>query len=148
MTKKTVGSEWKVMTREITLATQGKDQILDVTDELRKLVTQSHIQEGQATVFTPGATASITTVEYEPGLLSDIPRLLEELIPISRDWAHNQTWGDGNGGSHLRAALIGPSLTVPVLQGELTLGTWQQVVVIDHDTRGRQRRVVMQVLGR
>ncbi len=145
---KAAGTEWKVVTREITLATQGGDQILDVTDDLRKLLAQSSIQEGQAAVFTPGSTASVTTVEYEPGLLRDLPRLLEELIPIRRDWAHNQTWGDGNGGSHLRAALLGPSLSVPVIKGELALGTWQQVVVIDHDTRGRQRRVILQVLGR
>jgi secondary thiamine-phosphate synthase enzyme len=138
---------WKVLSRQLEVQTQGRDQIIDVTESLKTLLSESRVQAGLATVFTPGATASVTTVEYEPGLVEDIKILLEELIPWKRDWEHNRTWGDGNGGSHLRAALIGPSLTVPVVQGELTLGTWQQIVVIDHDTRPRSRKVVLQVMG-
>jgi secondary thiamine-phosphate synthase enzyme len=146
MAKPTTGV-WKVITRELALSTLGQDQALDVTDDLRRLVTESGIREGQATVFVPGATASVTTLEYEPGLLQDLPAVLNALIPAGRAWQHNRTWGDGNGASHLRAALIGPSLTVPVVNGALTLGTWQQVVVVDHDTRPRDRRVILQVIG-
>lgn len=146
MAKPTTGV-WKVITRELALSTLGQDQALDVTDDLRRLVTESGIREGQATVFVPGATASVTTLEYEPGLLQDLPAVLNALIPAGRAWQHDRTWGDGNGASHLRAALIGPSLTVPVVNGALTLGTWQQVVVVDHDTRPRDRRVILQVIG-
>lgn len=131
----------------IQLNTDGYDQIIDVTDQVRRFVGQSGVVSGQVTIFIPGETASITTIEYEPGLVEDIPKLLEEWMPYKRDWAHNQTWGDGNGGSHLRAAFIGPSLVVPVVQGEMTLGTWQQIVVIDHDVRPRQRKVVFQIIG-
>lgn len=146
MAKPTTGV-WKVITRELSLSTLGQDQALDVTDDLRRLVTESGIREGQATVFAPGATASVTTLEYEPGLLQDLPAVLDALIPAGRAWQHDRTWGDGNGASHLRAALIGPSLTVPVVNGALTLGTWQQVVLIDHDMRPRDRRVILQVIG-
>jgi len=146
--KKEIETDWKVQTRELTIPTSGHDHILDLTSAVQELLEKSGIQEGQATVFTPGATASVTTIEFESGLLKDISTLLEELIPFKRQWEHNQTWGDGNGGSHLRAALLGPSLTVPVVAGRLTLGTWQQIVVIDHDTHARQRKVILQVMGR
>ena len=145
--KKETTSAWKVFTKEIAIHTQGHDHILDVTPDVQSVLEHSSITEGQVTVFTPGATASVTTIEYEPGLVKDIPELLEALIPFKRAWQHNQTWGDGNGGSHIRAALIGPSLTIPVVEGVLTLGTWQNIVVIDHDTRSRNRRVVIQVIG-
>ncbi|MBN1595685.1 YjbQ family protein [candidate division FCPU426 bacterium] len=147
MAKETADS-WKIHTHAVELRTQGQDQVLDITHAVQALVQKSGVQEGQALVFVPGATASVTTLEYEPGLLKDLPALLEELISSRRDWEHNRTWGDGNGGSHLRAALLGPSLTVPVAEGALMLGTWQQIVFIDHDTRGRKRRVVVQVTGR
>lgn len=144
---KATNTTWKVLTRELALSTRGQDHVLDVTDHLRSLLTESGVREGQATVFVPGATASVTTLEYEPGLLQDLPAVLDALIPAGRAWQHDRTWGDGNGASHLRAALIGPSLTVPVVNGALTLGTWQQVVLIDHDTRPRDRRVILQVIG-
>lgn len=131
----------------LTIATQGHDQIIDITEQLNGFVAASGADQGQVTVFVPGATASVSTIEMEPGLERDLPQLLEELIPFKRAWAHNQTWGDGNGGSHLRAALIGPSLTIPIIQGQLTLGTWQQVILIDHDIRARQRQVVLQIIG-
>lgn len=131
----------------ITLSSQGHDQLIDITDQVNQFVSQCGVDQGQVTVFVPGATASVTTIEYEPGLIQDMPALLEELIPIKRNWEHNQTWGDGNGGSHIRATLIGPSLTIPVIEGSLTLGTWQQIIVIDHDVRPRQRQVVLQVVG-
>lgn len=138
---------WTVKTEEMTLPTQGRDQVINVTESLAALVRTSGVREGLLTVFIPGATASVTTLEYEPGLVSDLTSLLEEMIPFGRNWAHHQTWGDDNGGAHLRAALVGPSLSVPVRDGKLTLGTWQQVVVVDHDTRARTRRVVLQIMG-
>jgi len=144
---KSTNADWKVVTREFTLSTRGQDQVLDVTDDVRSLLAESGVREGQATIFVPGATASVTTLEYEPGLLQDLPALLEKLAPAGHAWQHNRTWGDGNGASHLRAALLGPALTVPVVKGELALGTWQQVVVIDHDRQPRERRVVLQVIG-
>lgn len=146
MAKPTTGV-WKVITRELSLSTHGQDHVLDVTDHVRAFLAESGIQDGQAVVFAPGATASVTTLEYEPGLLQDLPAVLDALIPAGRAWQHNRTWGDGNGASHLRAALIGPSLTIPVVNGALTLGTWQQVVVVDHDMRPRDRRVILQVIG-
>ncbi len=129
------------------LSSHGHDQIIDITEKVNRFVTESGVDQGQVTVFVPGATASVTTIEYEPGLVQDIPALLEELIPIKKNWAHNQTWGDGNGGSHIRATLIGPSLTIPIIEGQMTLGTWQQIIVIDHDVRPRNRKVVLQVIG-
>ena len=129
------------------IKTQGHDQIIDITDRVIRFVEESGVQSGQVTIFTPGAIASVTTIEYEPGLLQDIPALLDELIPIKKNWAHNQTWGDGNGGSHIRATLIGPSMSVPVIDGEMTLGTWQQIIVIDHDVKSRNRQIVLQIIG-
>ena len=137
---------WTVKTETLSVQTRGHDQVLDITAHLHALVDASGVCEGTVQVFIPGATASVTTLEHEPGLVQDVKTLLARLIP-DQDWAHHQTWGDDNGGSHLRAALIGPSLSVPVLDGKLTLGTWQQVVLIDHDTRPRTRRVVLQVMG-
>ncbi len=137
---------WTIQTETLTLKTRGHDHVLDVTAQVHGLVDASGVREGTATVFVPGATASVTTLEYEPGLAQDVKTLLARLVP-ALDWAHHQTWGDDNGGAHLRAALIGPSLSIPVHDGKLILGTWQQVVVIDHDTRPRTRRVVLQVSG-
>lgn len=136
-----------ITTRMLNLSTQGRDHILDITEEVRTFINGCGMGDGQVTVFVPGATASVTTIEMEPGLIQDLPRLLEDLIPINKAWQHNQSWGDGNGGSHLRASLIGPSLTIPVLEGGLILGTWQQIVVVDHDVRPRKRKVVLQALG-
>jgi secondary thiamine-phosphate synthase enzyme len=137
---------WTVKTETLTLKTRGRDHVLDITAQVHALVDASGVREGTTTVFLPGATASVTTLEFEPGLAQDVKTLLAEMVP-ARDWAHHRTWGDDNGGAHLRAALIGPSLSIPVADGKLTLGTWQQVVVIDHDTRPRTRRVVLQVMG-
>ena len=121
--------------------------IHDVTDQVHRVVEASGLQDGLVTVHAPGSTAAVTTIEYESGALSDLQALLEELAPISGVYAHNARWGDGNGYSHLRAALLGPSLSIPLSQGELELGTWQQIVVLDFDNRPRRRRVVVQVLG-
>ena len=139
---------WTVATREFELGTRGHDHILDITARVRETVRETGVDEGQAMVFVPGATASITTMEFEPGLVRDIAALFEHLMPFGRDWAHHRTWGDDNGGAHLRAMILGPSLNVPLRGGAPVLGTWQQIVLIDHDTRPRRRRVVVQVMGR
>jgi len=136
-----------VVTEQISLQTKGKDEVIDVTPKVVEAVGNAQIENGLVTVFVPGSTASVTTVEYEPGLVKDIKVLGERLAPKNLDYAHNETWGDGNGCSHVRAAVIGPSLSVPLVEGDLALGTWQQIVVIDHDTRSRSREVVIQIIG-
>lgn len=136
-----------VYREEIALRTQGNADILDITHQVREVVRRSGVTEGVAVVFTPSSTSAITTIEYESGCLQDLRRLLDEWIEPQRDYAHNLRWGDGNGHSHLRAAMLGPSLAVPVHDGEPELGTWQQIVFIDFDVRPRQRRVVVQVVG-
>lgn len=136
-----------VQTRTLSLATRGRGHILDITAEVARVVRESRLREGVVTLFVPGSTASVTTMEFEPGLVKDMAGLLERLAPSGRDYAHHETGGDDNGASHLRASLLGPSLSVPFSGGRLTLGTWQQVVFIDHDTRPRTREVVVQVMG-
>ncbi len=121
--------------------------IHDLTAEVSRVVADSGIREGQVLVFTPGSTAAITTIEFESGALSDFKRLFEQLVPSGAEYEHNLRWHDGNGYSHVRAALLGPSLTVPVAVGQLVLGTWQQIILCDFDNRPRQRRVVVQVMG-
>jgi secondary thiamine-phosphate synthase enzyme len=105
------------------------------------------LTSGTATVFCPSATSALTTIEYEGGALSDLRRLFDEIIPSNREYAHNERWHDGNGHSHVRAALLGPSLTIPFVDGQLTLGTWQQVIYVDFDNRPRQRKLVLQLMG-
>ena len=136
-----------IKTKHLKLETKGRDQVIDLTDEVKKAIVDSKIKNGLATVFVPGSTASVTTIEYEPGLIADIKELGERLAPSGKTYAHDQTWGDGNGYSHLRASTIGPSLSIPIEKGQMTLGTWQQVVLIDHDVRPRTREVVIQILG-
>ncbi|MFA5404856.1 MAG: secondary thiamine-phosphate synthase enzyme YjbQ [Ignavibacteria bacterium] len=137
----------KIVTHEIQKKTKGNCDIIDITNNLNEIIMKSDIKDGICTVFSVGSTAGITTIEYEPGLLKDIPKLLDKLIPSSVRYNHDDTWGDGNGHAHLRSALFKTSLTIPVVKRELTLGTWQQVVLIDFDNRSRTRRVVVQVLG-
>jgi len=136
-----------IFTQEIQVKTKGNCDIIDLTHVINEVLGKSGFREGQCTVFSIGSTAGITTIEYEPGLLKDIPKLLDKLIPSAARYNHDDTWGDGNGHSHLRSALMKTSLTVPVYKGELTLGTWQQVVLIDFDNRSRTRRIVVQILG-
>lgn len=137
----------KIITQEIQKKTKGNCDIIDITVEINEIILKSGIKEGLCTVFSVGSTAGITTIEYEPGLLKDIPKLLDKLIPSAVRYHHDDTWGDGNGHSHLRSALYKTSLSIPVLKGELTLGTWQQVVLLDFDNRSRTRRIVVQILG-
>jgi secondary thiamine-phosphate synthase enzyme len=136
-----------VCTVKITLQTNGHTDIRDITDEVAQAVGQAGLHEGLMTVFTPSSTSALTTIEYESGALADLRRALDEIAPPERDYQHNSKWGDDNGVAHLRAALIGPSLTIPVVQGKLSLGTWQQIVFLDFDNRPRQRELIVQLVG-
>jgi secondary thiamine-phosphate synthase enzyme len=136
-----------VKTTSISLATQGNADIRDITDQLANAVSQSGLIAGTATIFCPSSTSALTTIEYEGGALSDLRRLFDEIIPSNREYAHNERWHDGNGHSHVRAALLGPSITIPFVDGQLTLGTWQQVIYVDFDNRPRQRKLVVQMIG-
>ena len=136
-----------VFTKEIGLKTKGHCDIKDITPQVAELVRDTGMSSGIVTVFTPSSTSGLTTIEYEAGALADLERLLEEATPPDRDYRHNLRWGDGNGHSHVRAALIGPSITVPFVQGRMTLGTWQQLVFLDFDNRSRSRRLVVQIVG-
>jgi secondary thiamine-phosphate synthase enzyme len=129
------------------VTTKGHCDILDITPEVGKAVTQAGVTDGLATVFVVGSTAGVTTVEYEPGLVSDLKDAFERIAPQDAGYAHDSRWGDGNGYAHVRSSLLGCSLTVPVADGKLTLGTWQQIVLIDFDNRPRRRKIVVQVLG-
>ncbi len=136
-----------IVTKTIELSTRGRCDIHDITDQIRDHVASSGVDSGTVTVFVPGSTGGLTTIEYEPGLLKDLPELMEKLIPSDRPYEHDKTWHDGNGFSHLRSAMIGPDITIPFVSGKLTLGTWQQVVFLDFDNRGRQRKLIVQIIG-
>jgi len=133
--------------QQITLPSQGFSDIHDITAAVREIVEQSPLQDGIACVFNVGSTGTITTMEYEPALVQDVQEQLEKYLPSGMTSHHSQTWGDDNGFSHLRASFLGPGITVPFQAKELQLGTWQQIVVIDHDNRPRQRKVFVQLLG-
>jgi secondary thiamine-phosphate synthase enzyme len=136
-----------VRTSAIKLHSSGFSECLDITGEVERCLAESGVQSGLLTVMIAGSTAAVTTIEYEPGAISDLQRVLERLAPTDGEYAHNFRWGDGNGFSHVRAALMKPSLGIPIVGGKLTLGTWQQVVVLDFDNRPRNRTVIVQVLG-
>jgi secondary thiamine-phosphate synthase enzyme len=131
----------------ISLSTKGFSDIIDITDRVVGVLKRCRIQDGLVTVFCPGSTGALTTIEYESGVLRDLQNALEKIVPSDVPYEHDKRWGDGNGYSHVRAALMKPSLTIPLVQGRLTLGTWQQIVFIDFDNRGRQREIIVQVLG-
>lgn len=136
-----------VKTFNISLSSKGMTDIVDITNKTKKAVKDSKKENGIVTIFVPGATAAITTIEYEPGAVQDLQEAFEKLYPYRKDYAHHATWGDNNGAAHLRAAMLGPSLTIPFVKGELTLGRWQQVVFVDFDTQAREREIVVQVVG-
>ncbi len=136
-----------IKTTEHVVQTKGHCDIHDLTPALRRALSTTGLKEGQALVFVTGSTAGVTTVEFEPGLVRDLNELSEQLIPEQRDYFHHATWGDDNGSSHLRAALLKPSLTIPFKGGQLMTGTWQQVVLIDFDTRARKRPMSFQFIG-
>jgi len=131
----------------LTVSGKGFSDIRDVTGEVQKIVDQSGVRSGLACVFVVGSTASVSTIEYEPALVEDFREQIEKLAPHTMRSRHSETWGDDNGFSHIRATFMGPGITVPVSDGELVLGTWQQIVVIDHDNRSRTRKVFVQVMG-
>jgi secondary thiamine-phosphate synthase enzyme len=136
-----------VKTTSISLSTKGNADIQDITDQIAHAVSNSGLSSGTATIFCPSSTSALTTIEYETGAVSDLKRLFDEIIPPDREYAHNERWHDGNGHSHVRAALLGPSLTIPFVNGKLTLGTWQQVIYLDFDNRPRKRELVLQLMG-
>jgi len=137
----------KVTTKQLHLKTKGTGDLINITESIQNALNQSGLKQGSVTVFVVGSTAAITTFEYESGLISDIKDLYDRLIPKTESYAHDETWGDANGFSHLRAALQGPSLVIPFEAGSLILGTWQQVVLAEFDNRPRQRRVILQFIG-
>lgn len=136
-----------VVTETIELNTRGHADMLDITEQVSAAVRGSGVTSGIVTVFCPSATSALTTIEYESGALADLERLFDEVASPDREYRHNLRWGDGNGHSHVRAALLGPSLTVPFVDGRLQLGTWQQITFCDFDNRSRSRRLVVQIIG-
>ena len=136
-----------IKTGSISLNARGNIDVHDITGELVQIVLESGMKSGTATVFCPSSTSGLTTVEFEPGAVADLKRMFDELIPSNRDYAHNETWDDGNGHSHMRSSLLGPSLTIPFVEKTLTLGTWQQVIYVDFDIRPRHRELVVQIMG-
>ncbi len=136
-----------VETKELHFDTQGEVEIIDITEKVNGKLRESEIEDGIVTVFVPGATGAITTIEYEPGLLQDLPNALERLFPMGMRYEHEYRWHDGNGHSHVRASFLGPSLTVPFRAKKLMLGTWQQVIFIELDNKRRSRRIILQIMG-
>jgi secondary thiamine-phosphate synthase enzyme len=137
----------KIINKKICLKTKGNPDLINITGEVSKILENSGLKDGSLTIFVVGSTAAITSFEYEPGLIKDVQELFDKLIPRSSHYNHDETWGDANGFSHLRASLQGPSLTVPFEAGKLLLGTWQQVILAEFDNRPRQREVVIQLIG-
>lgn len=131
----------------ISLSTRGNADIIDITSQVEGIVKSSKIKNGLVTIFVPGSTAALTTIEYESGALEDLKRAIDRIAPEDIEYKHNLKWGDGNGHSHVRAALLGPSIAVPLIDGKMALGTWQQIVFIDFDNRPRNRRIAVQVIG-
>ena len=131
----------------ISLKTAARDEIVDITGRVQEIVSKSKVKDGLACVFVVGSTAAVTTVEHEPGLVSDMQEAMERLYPRDKDYEHHRRWGDGNGHSHIRASFVGPSLTVPIADGKLVLGTWQQIVFMEFDNKPRSREVAVQVVG-
>ena len=136
-----------IHTGKLVEKTQGYCDIIDITAKVQEQLEREKIRRGLATLFVSGSTASLTTIEYEPGILKDLKELLEKLTPSDRKYHHDDRWGDDNGFSHLRASLLGPSLQVPIEEGRLLLGTWQQIVLLDFDNRPRTREIVVQIMG-
>lgn len=136
-----------VACKRIQISTHGHGEMLNVTSEIAREVNNSGIGNGTVTVFIPGSTAGVTTIEFEPGLVSDMRDMWERVIPSDLTYEHNKAWGDGNGHSHVRASLLGPSIAIPFINKRLTLGTWQQIVIIDFDARPRSREIILQIMG-
>ena len=136
-----------IVSESISVKTKGFCDIIDVTPQVTGIVEGAKMKNGAVTVFCTGSTGAVTTIEYESGVLEDLKKAIERMAPSDVPYAHDRRWGDGNGFSHVRAALLGPSLTVPIMGGALALGTWQQIVFIDFDNRKRQRKIIVQMIG-
>ncbi|MGP8320837.1 MAG: secondary thiamine-phosphate synthase enzyme YjbQ [Methanosarcinaceae archaeon] len=136
-----------VVTKHLNFDTQGNTDIVDITDDVIMAVKESIIKDGLVTVFAPGSTMAVTTLEYEPGLVFDLTQALERIAPQDIVYQHNERWHDGNGHSHVRASLLGQSETFPIINGVIALGTWQQIICIDLDNRSRSRKLIVQVIG-
>jgi secondary thiamine-phosphate synthase enzyme len=137
-----------IQTHFINISTSGRNEITDITEDVSNVLSESRLSEGNVLIFAGGSTAGITTIEYEPGLLKDYPEFFERIIPAGMNYHHDNTWHDGNGHSHVRAALQGASLTVPFYNKKLLLGTWQQIIFIDFDNRARSRKITIQLSGK
>ena len=137
----------KVVTKQFSKSTRGFNDIVDLTSEIELFIAEQNLSEGQMLIFINGATAAISTVEYEPGLLKDIPKALERIAPMDDRYHHNDTWHDGNGYAHVRSTLMSPMIIMPVLNGRLIRGTWQQVILLDFDNRPRSRTITLQFTG-
>ena len=136
-----------IFSETIPLSTKGFSDILDITNHVDAVIARTRVENGLVTIFCPGSTGAVTTIEYESGVLKDLQRAIEKIVPSNISYEHDRRWGDGNGFSHVRAALMKPSLTVPLIKRRLALGTWQQIVFIDFDNRGRERNLIVQVMG-
>lgn len=136
-----------VITTIITVSSNGENDMIDITRQIDEAIKATMLQDGIVAIFVSGSTAALTTIEYEPGLKKDFPKMLARIAPSQIEYEHDNTWHDGNGHSHVRASLIGPSLTVPFKNKELMLGTWQQIVLLEMDTRSRERKIVVQMVG-
>jgi len=132
---------------ELNIETSGEVDIVNITDDVQRIVTKSKIKDGIACIFVPGSTGSVTTIEYEPGLKKDLARVLQKIAPKEEHYDHHETWHDDNGHSHVRASLIGPSVTIPLKNGKLLHGTWQQIVFLELDTQPRDRKIIVQIVG-
>jgi len=136
-----------VFTKSIHVNSAGEDDLVNLTTETSRMVKESKLVEGIVTIFVSGATAAVTTIEYEPGLKDDFPEMLSRVAPSNIDYKHDNAWHDGNGHSHVRASLVGPSLTIPFINSDLVLGPWQQIVLVEMDTQPRRRSIIVQVMG-
>jgi secondary thiamine-phosphate synthase enzyme len=136
-----------VLTKIIQIKSKGEMDIINITNQASAAIGESNIKNGIITVFVSGSTAAVTTIEYEPGLMYDFPEMLSRVAPKDIQYRHDNTWHDGNGHSHVRASLLGPSLTIPIVEGNMSLGTWQQLILLELDTRARNRNVILQLIG-
>ncbi|CUS85502.1 secondary thiamine-phosphate synthase enzyme [Candidatus Kryptobacter tengchongensis] len=137
----------KIITDKLTVSTKGFNDIIDITEQVQSILRKHQVKNGNVTIFVSGSTAGVTTIEYESGLLKDLPEAFERIAPMDKRYHHDSRWGDDNGYAHVRASILGASLTVPFADGKLLVGTWQQIVLVDFDNRPRTRNIVIQIIG-
>lgn len=136
-----------IVTKNIQVKSKGENDMINITERTAQIISESKIKNGIVTIFVSGSTAALTTIEYEPGLRKDFPEMLSRIAPENIEYGHEEMWHDGNGRSHVKASLIGPSITIPFCNGQLLLGTWQQIVFIELDIRSRSRNLILQIIG-